>query len=513
MKMDNGQWARRGRQVRPCAAGLLLAAIISGCASYEGIEPQGEMVSLNQLSALQAVGDVTISSANWPDRRWWNVLGDPHLESLIQEALADSPDMDVAQARLRSANAAAEQAGAERLPTVKGSAKISRSRVSEVNDPRGQGNIYSTTRGLSSSFSYDVDLWGGQRAAWSAALGEARATEIDLHEAALTLSVNVARAYVQLAGDYALLDIARQELERARTIAQTNLQLQQAGLSDQSALLQSRSSVSTARQSLEAAEQAVRSDRISLGVLLGKGPDRGFDIERPRSLSPALLSLPSVVPAELVGRRPDVVAARWRVEAQTQQIKAAKAKFYPNLNLSAMAGFSSRLGSYFFSEPAKSWNVSPALSLPIFEGGRLRANLDSTEADYDLAVAQYNQTVISALGTVADTITSVESLDHQREVLEKARDDAQQAFDLALERFQAGITNYLQVLSAQQQLFSAQQSLVTLNSRLVDTSIQLVQALGGGFHDGLNVPHLSGGYPHAPNPQATGKSRPHQADS
>lgn len=504
MKMDNRQRGRAGHGLYPAAAGLLLAAMMGGCASYDGIEPRGEMVSLNQLSALQAVGDVTISSANWPDRQWWNALGDPHLEALIQEALADSPDMDVAQARLRSANAAVGQAGAQRLPTVDGSAQVSRSRVSEVDDPQGQGNIYSTTRGLSSNFSYDVDLWGGRRAAWSAALGEARATEIDLHEAALTLSVNVARAYVQLAGDYALLDIARQELERAKTIDQTNQQLQQAGLSDQSVRLQSRSSVDSARQSLESAEQAVRSDRISLGVLLGKGPDRGFDIERPQPLSPALLSLPSVVPAKLIGRRPDVVAARWRVESQTQQIKADKAQFYPDLNLSAMAGFSSRLGSYFFSEPAKSWNVSPALSLPIFEGGRLRANLDSTEADYDLAVAQYNQTVISALGTVADTITSVQSLDRQRQSLERSRDNAQQAFDLALERFQAGITNYLQVLSTQQQLFSAQQSLVSLNSQLVDTSIQLVQALGGGFNDRLNVPHASGGFPHAPNPQTTG---------
>lgn len=506
MKTDNGQWLRWRDGVRPGTAGLLLVALISGCASYEGIEPRGEMVSLNRLSALQAVKDVTISSANWPDRQWWNTLGDPHLEALIQEALADSPDMDVALARLRAANAAVGQAGAERLPTVDGSATISRSRVSEVDDPQGLGNIYSTTRGLSSNFSYDVDLWGGRRAAWSAALGEARATEIDLHEAALTLSVNVARAYVQLAGDYALLDIARQQLERAQTIDKTNQQLQQAGLSDQSARLQSRSSVSTAQQSLESAQQAVRSDRISLGVLLGKGPDRGFDIERPRPLSPALLSLPSVVPAELVGRRPDVVAARWRVESQTQQIKADKAQFYPNLNLSAMAGFSSRLGSYFFSEPAKSWSVSPALSLPIFEGGRLRANLDSTEADYDLAVARYNQTVISALGTVADTITSVQSLNRQQRSLERARDNAQQAFDLALERFQAGITNYLQVLSTQQQLLNAQQSLVSLNSQLVDTSIQLVQALGGGFQEGLAVPHSSGGYPHAPNPQTTGRA-------
>lgn len=495
-----GPGNRIARALRAGGATALCAALLAGCANYSGIEPHGEMTDLAQLKAGRTLADVDVSPASWPQRDWWNALGDPVLDRLIREALADSPDMEVAQARLRQANAAAEAAGAERLPTVDGSASISRSRVSEVQDPMGVGGFYSTSRALSANFDYDFDLWGRDEAAFRAALGEARASEIDYHAAALTLSTNVARAYVQLGDAYSQRDLAREELERARRVAEINRQLGQAGLQNQTPQLQSRSSVASARQALSAAEQTLRSARIQLAVLLGKGPDRGAEIPRPKTLTPALLALPSNVPAELLGRRPDIVAARWRVEAATQDIKAAKARFYPNLNLSAMIGFQSRLGSYVFSDTAEAANVEPAISLPIFDGDRLRANLERTDASYDLDVAQYNQTLISALGDVTTYITELDAMKSQLEDLEEARRTAQQGFELALARQQAGLENYLTVLSSQQQLLNAEQRLIDFRTRQLDTSIQLVQALGGGF-EAESPSHQEGGVPAAPAPQ------------
>nr|WP_207233715.1 efflux transporter outer membrane subunit [Salinicola tamaricis] len=370
---------------------MLIFTLLAGCANYAGISPQATLTPVSRLSAQQVLGETPISPAAWPERAWWRALGDPELNALIDEALADSPDVDAARARLRSANAAIASARASGLPSVDGSAQVSRSRVSEVQDPRGQGNFYSTTRKLMLSFDYDLDLWGGKRAAWRAALGEARAQEIEFHAAALTLSVNVARAYVSLAHAFELRDIANRQLDRAQRIDAINRELQQAGLDNQLQSLQSQVTVANARQTLEAAEQSIRSQRISLATLLGKGPDRGQSIPRPRDLAPAIAALPSVIPAELIGHRPDVIAARWRVEAASQRIKQAKAKFYPNLDLTAMAGFQSPLGDYFFSEAAKSASVTPAISLPIFDGGRLRANLESSDADYDLAVSRYKR--------------------------------------------------------------------------------------------------------------------------
>lgn len=481
---------------------VVATGALAGCASYGGIETHQTLTPISRLSAAQVLGDSPITPAAWPQQNWWQQLGDPELNSLVKEALSDSPDIAVAQARLRSANAAIAAARAGTLPTVDASAQISRSRVSEVDDPLGQGNFYSTSRSALLSFNYDLDLWGGNRAAWEAALGSARAQEIEFQAAKLTLSVNVARAYVSLADAYAMRDVAQRQLDRAKRINDINDELMKAGLNNQSDSLQSRVTVANARQSLESAEQSIRSERISLAILLGKGPDRGQDIPRPDALSPAILALPSVIPAELIGHRPDVVAARWRVEAASQRIKQAKAQFYPNINLSAMAGFKSVLGDYFFSEAAKSGSVTPAISLPIFEGGQLRANLESTDADYDLAVAQYNQTIVSALGEVADDITTLQSVNQQRESQQQAVDNARGAYQLSEERYRAGLADYLQVLSSEQQLLTAEQSLTQLNSQRLDRSVQLVQALGGGLSLDPTVPHRSSGFPDAPNPSA-----------
>ncbi|WP_353980154.1 efflux transporter outer membrane subunit [Salinicola endophyticus] len=500
----------KGRPVpRVLAGGLMLTLmLLAGCANYAGISPQATLTPLSRLSAQQVLGDTPITPAAWPERAWWRGLGDPELDALIDEALADSPDIDAARARLRSANAAIASARASGLPSVDGSAQVSRARVSEVQDPRGQGNFYSTTRKLMLSFDYDLDLWGGKRAAWRAAVGEARAQEIEFHAAALTLSVDVARAYVSLAHAFELRDIDNRQLDRAQRIDAINRELQRAGLDNQLQSLQSQVTVANARQTLEAAEQSIRSQRISLATLLGKGPDRGQSIPRPRDLAPAIAALPSVIPAELIGHRPDVVAARWRVEAASQRIKQAKAKFYPNLDLTAMAGFQSPLGDYFFSEAAKSASVTPAISLPIFEGGRLRANLESSDADYDLAVSRYNATLVEALGEVVDDITTLDSVALQRQRQQQAVASARDAYALADERYQAGLANYLDVLSSEQQLLSAEQSLAQLTTQRLDRSVQLVQALGGGLALDAAVPHAPGGVPQAPDPAVMASMQP-----
>ncbi|WP_110707997.1 efflux transporter outer membrane subunit [Salinicola sp. CR57] len=477
-----------GVTARWAAGAMLAGTLLAGCANYAGIEPQQTLTPISQLSANQVLGRSPVSPAAWPEADWWKRLGDPVLDTLIQEALSDSPDIAVAQARLRSANAAIASARADELPSIDASAEISRSRVSKVEDPLGQGNFYSTSRSLLLSFDYDLDLWGGARAAWEAALGEARAQEIEYRAAGLTLSVNVARAYVSLADAYARRDVAQRQLDRALRINDINDELLQAGLNNQTQSLQSQVTAASARQALESAQQSIRSERISLAILLGKGPDRGETIPQPDALSPAIAALPSVIPADLIGHRPDVVAARWRVESASRSIDAAKAQFYPNINLSAMAGFRSVLGDYFFSEAAKSGSVTPAISLPIFEGGRLRANLESTDAEYDLAVAQYNKTIVSALGEVADDVTTLQSLERQRQSQQQALASARSAYGLAEERYRAGLADYLDVLSSEQQLLSAEQNLTQINTQRLDRSVQLVQALGGGLVLDASIP-------------------------
>ena len=232
------------------------------------------------------------------------------------------------------------------------------------------------------------------------------------------------------------------------------------------------------------AEKKLQSAKIALAVLLGKGPDRGNEIARPKVLQASAVALPSTLPAELLGRRPDLIAARWRVEAAGRSIDAGKTRFYPNLNLSAAAGTQALLGDAMFGSASRFFNIAPTISLPIFDGGRLRADLDARDADYDLAVAQYNKSLVTALGDVSDSISQLRDIGRQIAAQQHATDIAQESYNTVVQRFGSGIGNYLDVLSIEQQLLQAQRQLATLNAEQIDLSIQLMQALGGGFEAG-----------------------------
>ncbi|MDE2315868.1 MAG: efflux transporter outer membrane subunit, partial [Xanthomonadaceae bacterium] len=215
--------------------------------------------------------------------------------------------------------------------------------------------------------------------------------------------------------------------------------------------------------------------------LLGKGPDRGREIGRPHLLSPAELAVPADLPVDLVGHRADLVAARWRVQSAGKEIQAAKAAFLPNLNLGVMAGLIAVGGESLFQLPARFYSVAPSLSLPIFDGGRLRANLSARDAQYDLAVAQYNQTLVRAVNEVADDVDAAQSLTEQAAAQSRALAAAQDAWQLAEQRYKAGVGSYLEALSVRQQLLVAEQRMAALKAQQADQSVQLIGALGGGY--------------------------------
>ncbi|MDN5923662.1 MAG: TolC family protein, partial [Xanthomonadales bacterium] len=209
--------------------------------------------------------------------------------------------------------------------------------------------------------------------------------------------------------------------------------------------------------------------------------DRGLDIDATKPLTPAQLALPTNVSANLLGRRPDLVAARWRVQAAGRSIKAAKASFLPDISLGAMVGLAAGGGTPLFELPARFYQVAPAINLPIFNGGSLRANLAGKDAQYDLAVAAYNKTLIGALNQIANDINGLRSLTEQTAAQQQGLAAARQAWQLSEQRYQAGVGSYLQALSVRQQLLGAEQAVAALHAEQVDLSIQLIQALGGGF--------------------------------
>ncbi len=464
------------------AAGIGMAVALAGCASSGGLHPEGTLTDAASLKTSQSLTRLDVSPADWPSQDWWTSLGDPQLTTLINEALKHNPSLAETDARSREAQAQVGIADADRQPTVSASGAYSGARIPTTLLPSDAGGgHYKPAKYVYASFSWDLDLWGGKRAAWEAALGQARAAQIAAQAARIELSANVARAYVQLGYAYDQVRVAGDDFKRASDFRKLTNQRVNAGIDSKFQLKQGDSEVATAQREQAVAQRAVESAQSALSVLLGKGPDRGLAIIPPTPLQPTAVAVPDNVSVDLIGHRADLVAARWRVEAAAKNIKVAKTRFLPDVSISALAGLITTGGGNLFQLPARFYQAGPTLSLPIFEGGRLRANLSGRDAQYDEAVAQYNQTLVRAVNQVADDLAGLRSLGQQIAAQQRALDAASQAYELSDQRYQAGIGSYLESLTVRQQLLGAQQAMAALQSQQVDLSVQLLQALGGGY--------------------------------
>lgn len=469
------------RNTAPALSALMIGLMLAGCASTHGLEPKGSLRDADSLSATRSLADQRLSTADFPRQDWWAALSDPQLDALIDEALRGTPSLEAADARLRKAQAQAGLADAARKPTLSASGQYSGVQLPETLIPPPEGGSYLGSTVLMLDFKYGLDLWGGKRAQFEAAVGQAKAAEVDAQAARLMLSSSIASAYVGLAQAYAALDVATREHERAARLHGLGEQRVKAGLDNQLQLRQAESTIASAEQQAQAAQQQIDMARTALAALLGQGPDRGLDIARPQILQAGSPGIPNVLPSELLGHRPDVVAARWRVEAASRGIAASKASFKPSINLSAIVGLASGGLSDLFSSDALLGLGGPAISLPIFDGGRLRGQLDASDADYDLAVADYNQSLVEALHEVTDALQTARSLDQQIDASRRALAAADAAWQLAQTRYRAGLGTQLDVLAAQRPLLQLDQQIAGLQAQRLNATIDLDRALGGGL--------------------------------
>lgn len=462
------------------AAALAGALLAAGCASTAGITPQAHLREPAALAAGRSLADASTPSAHWPALQWWRDFGDPQLDALVDEALAGAPSLEIADARARKAQAQAALADAARTPTVGLGAQVQGLELPQTLAPAPVGGKFNLAQVLTVDAAWNPDFWGESRAKWQAAAGNARAAEIEARAARLTLAANVTRTYIALAQAFDTREAAEAEAARADALVALGEQRVRAGLDNGIALEQNRGSARAARQQAQAAQQQIDALRNALAALAGAGPDRGLAITRPQLQLPDVAP-PSILPSDLLAHRPDVAAARWRVDAARHGIDASKAAFYPTINLSALAGVAAgNLGDLFGSKSLLLYG-GPALSLPIFEGGRLRAQLRGSTADYDLAVASYNQTLLGAIREVADAVQAARTLDAQIAQARAAREAAGKAHALVLQRQRAGIATQLDALAAQRPLLQFDQQLATLRAQRRIAAVDLEQALGGGI--------------------------------
>lgn len=459
-------------------------ASLSACANFSGIFSQAKPVAAQQAGlSTQAIPADSVAL----DSQWWKVYGDEQLNQLVDKALANNPSLRVAQARVQRVMASIDNADAAGAPQLNASLDATRqlyTRNGLVPAPIAGSERDIAT--LQASGNWELDLFGKNRAALDAAIGQSRAAQADAQAARMLLASNVARSYFQWMRVQAQLEVAQRTLtqrEQTKQLVQDRLQ---AGLDTQLELQQSESGLPDARFQIEVLREQ---EALLLNTLSALTSQQNSPLALLKPAQAAINSIANAqtkvqtVPLDLLGRRADVVAARWRVEAATRDVDNAKTLFYPNINLTAFAGFSSIGFDKLVQSSSAQWGVGPAIRLPLFEGGRLRANLKGKTADLDAAIETYNAAVVDAVRDVADQLASTQAISRQQREQKAAQQSAESAYAIAVQRFEAGLGNYLNVLTAETAVLTQRKLGVDLAARSVDTQIQLIRALGGGFNE------------------------------
>jgi NodT family efflux transporter outer membrane factor (OMF) lipoprotein len=467
--------------LRGSTAIALISLGLAGCAPDLGALPQP--TPPEKFATSQSF---TAPAAAWPEADWWKAYGDSQLDGLMDEALAGSPDLKIAQARFREADAAERDSASDLWPslTADGSAAEQRESLNQGFPqafqpllPHGWHSRGSATADLD----FDIDLFGKNRAALAAATSDAQAAEVDVAAARLTISTAVASTYanlVQLTADRAAANDALAVRQQSTGLVAQRLTQQ---LENTGTVSQARSRVESAKADLDRVDGQIAVTRNQLAALLGKGPDRGLDIALPAKPRITPFGAPTSLSLDLLGRRPDIVAARLRAESAASRIKVAHAAYYPNIDLTGNLGYQSFGIADLISPASRVGQLGPAISLPIFDGGKIEAGYRDARATYDEAVATYDKTLTTALREVADALANQRELNaelaHDRAALAASED----AYRVASLRYKAGLSRYLDVLTVEDTLVQQRRDVADLQAKSFTQDVALVQALGGGF--------------------------------
>lgn len=476
---------------------LLVSLLVTVISSLPGCIPSGDLVPQAELAddaALPAGAAIRHAAreAGWPQAQWWRAYGDAQLDAWVERALAGNPDLAMAAARLRQAEALAGVAAAAQAPQVGLDAAMQRKRWPTDNfygpGPLADTSTWNNTAAF--ALSYDLDLWGRLRSQREQALSRARLAATEQRAAALALQGSVVRAYIRLARQHAELDIARAELRQREELLALARERKRIGLGTEQEIAEAEAPLPEAHRQLDLAHEAIALSRHQLAALAGAGPAAGAELERPRLALHAAAQLPSALPLELLGRRPDVVASRWQVAAAARGIEVARADFYPNVDLLGSFGRAATQGGAldFLRHDKLSWGLGPALSLPIFDGGARRGRLGAETAGYDLAVEQYNRTLVQALKGVADLLVRLHSLHEQEGFVARGLTTAERRVELAREAHERGLSDAREALAAQGGVFAQRRLQQQVLAERLAAQAELWVALGGGVLEAGSAP-------------------------
>jgi len=480
-----------GRRV---ALAIAIPALwLGGCAIPEHLPPPATPLDAGAVGLQPDAEAAPVADA------WWRVFNDPGLNALVDKALKDGPSLEIADARFRRANAVAARVDAENKPFVAARVDAVYQRFPEhALYPPSIGGTQQTLATAQLAMSWELDFFGRNRAALAAAIGSARAAQADAAMARLLLSSQVVRNYIQLARLQALREVAERALSQRNEVLALVRRRTGAGLDTAVELQQAEGAIPESQQSIEALDEQITARRHALAALTAQ-PVGATESLRPRISHLEPQPLPARVPADLLGRRADIDAARRRAEVAASELEVAHADFYPSVNLVAFAGYNALGFDRLFEDGSRALGIGPAIRLPIFDAGRLRANQRAKAADLDAAIAAYNAALLEAVRDAADQISALQSIDRQQQDQTRAQAFAERAYRLAVHRYESGLSSYLVVLTAENSVLAQRRAAADLRARALDGQAELMRALGGGYvasADDLRAQHSAPGESH-----------------
>jgi len=463
------------------ALALATSVFVSGCAMLEPRVPQADaaipaewpLPPVTSAGADALPPQATADGLEAADIGWRDFFADPRLEELVGQALDNNRDLRIAILNVERARAQYRIQRADRLPSVGANATLERT----GGDAPVQ-DLYTAGVGLAA---FELDLFGRVRNLSQAALQQFLATEESRRAAQLGLIAEVANAWLSLAADRELLDIAEQTLRNYEEWFQLTRQRHELGAVSGLELNQARTLVETARADVARYAGQVARDENALNLLVGQPVDPALLPDRFLPQVSGLAPLPAGLPAEVLLRRPDVMAAEHRLLAANANIGAARAAFFPSISLTGMVGSASTELSGLFESGTDFWSFSPQINIPIFQGGRLRAALGMAHADREIALADYEGAIQAGFREVADALALSSTLARQRSALEDLVEASQNTLELSQARYDAGLVSYLELLDAQRTHYQAQQSLVQVQLAEQANRVTLYRVLGGGW--------------------------------
>jgi NodT family efflux transporter outer membrane factor (OMF) lipoprotein len=468
---------------------LLSAALFStGCVvGPKYVQPATPMAPAFKEQAPESFKESQEWQASQPrDQKirgpWWEMFGDPELNSLEDQLTVSNQNLKVAEARLTAARAAIRFNRSALFPTISTSPSVANERVSahEPYFPASEANNGTGNYTLPIDLSYEVDLWGRVRHTINASREEAQATAADLETASLSLHAELAIDYFELRN----ADAQKQLLDDTVNAYSGALQLTQnrfeGGAAPKSDVAQAQTQLDEAKVQDTDITEARAEYEHAIATLIGQPPAK-FSLPPAPKTQLTLPVIPVALPSTLLERRPDIAADERRVAEANEQIGIARAAYFPTLTIGATGGFEGTTVTNWLNWPSRLWAVGPQLSETLFDAGRRHATSEAARANYGGTVATYRQTTLNAFQEVEDNLAALRILEKEAQQQHQATASAQESLQLFTNRYEGGVDNYLQVITAQTIALADERNDIDIQRRRIDASVLLVKAVGGGW--------------------------------